>query len=118
MPDIEIPSSLNVPASAWEKTSDKNKLEALYLLLHGADWAQTRTIAKNPGQLHETNPLLGLHPSSGMVNNYFALTGLGHILLADKLPPDLAKVFQYGSAGLEAGVIGRNKFKFGIGMTF
>jgi hypothetical protein len=109
---------LKIPASAWEKTSDKNKLEALYLLLHGADWAQTRTIAKNPDLYHETNPLLGQHPSVGKVNNYFLATGLAHALLADKLPPNLAKLFQYGTIGLETGVAGKNRFKLGIGMSF
>jgi hypothetical protein len=118
MPDIDIPSSLNLPASMWEKTSDKNKLEALYLLLDGMDWAQTRTIAKNPQQYHETNPILGKHPSVGFVNNYFGAMALGHALLADKLPPDLAKLFQYGTIGFEAAEVGRNKFKFGIGMSF
>src|SRR6185295_8693501 len=116
MPDIDIPSIF--PASMWERSSDKNKLEALYLMLDGVDWAQTRRIAKNPQQFHETNPILGRHPSVGLVNNYFAAAALGHALLADKLPPDLAKIFQYGTIGFEAAEVGRNKFKFGIGMSF
>jgi hypothetical protein len=89
-----------------------------YSLLHGADWAQTRTIAKNPQQFHETNPILGEHPSTGTVNNYFLSTLLGHWLLSNALPPEYRKLFQQGSIGLEAGVAGKNKFKFGIGMTF
>lgn len=89
-----------------------------YLALHGIDWAQTRSISKNPQFLHETNPILGEHPSVGKVNNYFLATGLAHALIANQLPPELAKIFQYGTIGLEAGVTGRNKFKFGIGMTF
>lgn len=89
-----------------------------YLALHGMDWAQTRTIAKSPHQFHETNPFLGEHPSVGKVNNYFLSTGLMHALLANQLPPELAKIFQYGSMGFEAGFVGKNKFKLGIGMTF
>jgi len=89
-----------------------------YLALHGMDWAQTRTIAKNPQQWSETNRILGEHPSVGKVNNYFLATGLAHALASQYLPPDLAKWLQYGTIGLEAGVTGRNKFKLGIGMTF
>jgi len=86
--------------------------------LLGADWAQTRTIAKNPYQWHETNPILGQHPSVGNVNNYFAAAMLGHTLLANLLPPEYRKLLQYGTIGLEAPVVGKNKFKLGIGMTF
>lgn len=45
-------------------------------LLHTADYLQTRQIAKNPDRWHETNPALGLHPSVGRVNSYFAITGI------------------------------------------
>ncbi len=89
-----------------------------YLTLHGADWAQTRTIAKNPLSFHETNPILGVHPSVGKVNNYFLGTALGHMLLMELLPSEYRKWAQYGTIGLEAGVAGRNKVNFGIGMTF
>ena len=97
---------------------EKNK-ELLYLLLHGLDWAQTRTIAKNPNKYSEINPILGRHPSTGRVNNYFLATGLGHLGLNDMLNyPQYRKWFQNSTIGLEALITPRNKFKFGIGATF
>lgn len=111
-----------LPPSTWEKSewSKEDKARQLtYLMLHGADWAQTRTIAKaSPEDLSEKNPILGDRPSVGRVNNYFLATGLGHLLLMNALPPEWRKWAQYGTIGLEAGAAGRNKFKLGIGMTF
>lgn len=112
---------LGILSSAFKDQSWSNddiKRQLTYGLLHGADWAQTRTIAKNPTQYHETNPLLGEHPSVGRVNNYFLTTLLGHALIANYLSPEYRKLFQNATIGLEAGVAGRNKFNVGIGMTF
>lgn len=102
--------------SNWSNVDTIMELASLGLL--GADWAQTRTIAKNPEQYGEINKILGEHPSTGRVNNYFAASMLGHALIASQLPPEIRKWFQYGTIGLEAPVVGRNHFKFGIGMTF
>jgi hypothetical protein len=114
LPSLGEPSILR-PAD-W--TDDDVRRQLQYLTLHGTDWAQTRTIAKNPQDFRETNKLLGEHPSVGKVNNYFATTAVGHALLMNALPPEWRKWAQYGTIGLEAGVAGRNKLKFGIGMTF
>ena len=99
--------------------NESDKRERLYLALHGLDWAQTRQIAKSPHEtVSETNPILGRHPSVGRVNNYFLATGLGHYGLSKILPPDLAKLFQYGTIGLEAATTGRNKLKYNLGLPF
>jgi hypothetical protein len=103
-------------SSAWTPADTARQIAGLGLL--GADWAQTRTIAKNPSTMGETNPILGAHPSVGKVNNYFAANMIGNALLARTLPPGLREALQYGTIGLEAGAAGRNKFKLGIGMTF
>lgn len=116
MRDAVVQRSPDFGHGGWTK-EDINR-ELAYYLLHGADWAQTRTIAKNPDRYYEINPILGEHPSTGRVNNYFAATGLGHALLANTLPPEWRKWLQYGSIGVEAAMAGRNKFKVGIGMTF
>ena len=102
--------------SDWTPSDTKRQLATLGLL--GADWAQTRTIAKNPEKFYETNKLLGKHPSLGEVNNYFAASMLVNTLLANALPPEYRHLFQYGTMGLEGLEMGRNKFKFGVGMTF
>lgn len=102
--------------SDWTTSDTKRQLAALGLT--GADWAQTRTVAKNPHTLQETNKILGKHPSLGEVNNYFAASMLVNTLLANALPPEYRHLFQYGTMGLEGLEMGRNKFKFGVGMTF
>lgn len=102
--------------SSW--SSDDINRQLIYGFLHGADWAQTRTIAKNPDRFYETNPILGEHPSSGKVNNYFLSTLLAHTLIANSLNSEWRKIFQNAGIGVEAGFSGRNKVKFGIGMTF
>lgn len=122
MPDLDLTAPPSIfksdlgGGSAW--SSEDKIRQALALSLLGADWAQTRTIAKNPQQYHETNPILGEHPSSGRVNNYFAASALGHTLLMNALPPKWRKWGQYGLIGLEAPTVGKNKFQVGIGMTF
>jgi hypothetical protein len=116
-----MPDYYDPPSVIFKKPIDSNgslERELAYLGLHGIDWAQTRTIAKDPVKYGELNPVLGLHPTLGKVNSYFALTGLAHALLASQLSPEAAKWFQYGTIGLEAGMAGRNKFKLGIGMSF
>src|SRR6266853_3835043 len=100
LPQGILSSALSQPPSlirGWSNDDVQRQLG--YSLLHGIDWAQTRTIAKNPNQLHETNPILGEHPSVGKVNNYFLSTLLGHWFLANALPPDARKLFQQGTIG-------------------
>ena len=101
----------------WSNEDTQRQLA--YFLLHGIDWGQTKTIARNPDKYYERNPILGRHPSAGAVDKYFALTGLGHaglsLLLSD---PTYRKWFQNLTIGLEAGVTGNNKFNLGIGTDF
>ena len=110
-------SDAKLKALAGDWSHEDVAREVGYMILHGRDWAQTRTIAKNPQEHSELNPILGEHPSTGKVNNYFLATGLGHIALAHVLGSDWRKYFQYGTIGLEAVVTQRNKQR-GIGMTF
>lgn len=121
MPDLDLspPPSIfksDLGRSGWSSEDIARQAAALGLL--GADWAQTRTIAKNPHQFNETNPILGEHPSTQKVNNYFAASMIGHTLLMNALPPEWRKWAQYGTIGLEAPTVRKNKIQFGIGMTF
>lgn len=112
-----------------------DKLEATYLALHAIDWAQTREI--RPGnrkcdysyrtetfynctgsiEYRETNPILGNHPTSAQVNLYFAATAIAHVLIADALPSDYRKAFQYVTIGIESAVVVRN-YQIGIRVGF
>ena len=102
-------------AQDWSNADTARQLA--YYLFHGADWGQTRYIARHP-QFKETNPILGERPSIGKVNNYFLATGLAHALLMATLPPEARKWAQYGTIGIEAGQVRRNKINYGIGMDF
>jgi len=73
-------------ADDWS-TADTVRQGALTALLV-ADWAQTRWIVKNPGDVHERNLILGPHPSTGQVNNYFAMVAVGHAAVSYTLPRD------------------------------
>lgn len=114
------PAPRELPKIADEKKQIIDAPEAGYLALHVADWGQTRNIAKNSGKWHETNPILGKHPSTADVDRYFALTGLGHVALSKMLEdsPTLRAWFLGMTTAMEAGVVGRNQFKFGIKSTF
>lgn len=115
MPEI-FKEDLGSGRGLW--SSEDTYRQALSTALLGADWAQTRSIAKGIPGIHETNKLLGQHPSVGMVNNYFAASALADAVIASQLPPEWRKIFQYGTIGLEAPTVGRNKFVFNIGMKF
>lgn len=99
------------PANEQWSSVEKQK-EALYLALHGIDWAQTRHLSRNFANnpdWHEQNPILGMHPSTDAVDAYFAATGLAHLYVADKLPEGWRKIFQNLSIGVEAGAAGNNE---------
>lgn len=106
---------ISTPAFAW--SDGDTKREAVYLTLHTMDWLQTREIARNPARWYETNSILGEQPSIGRVNNYFALTGLAHILVSKALNPKYRKVFQYVTIGIEGGVVVHN-YSIGIEVRF
>lgn len=101
--------------SDWTESDSKRQLVALGLL--AGDWAQTRSIAKDPDNWHEINKILGQHPSAGKVNNYFATAMVGHTLLSGMLPPEQRKWLQYATSGLEAYMMYKNR-RLGVGMSF
>jgi hypothetical protein len=73
-----------------QSLSDWSTLDKTLLVASTAtnvvDWGQTRTIAMNPDQWRERNPLLGDHPSVGRVNTYFISRLILIPVLAHYLP--------------------------------
>jgi hypothetical protein len=51
-----------------------------------ADWAQTRYISNNSTTCFEYNPIIGVHPSLGKVNDYFGATIATEALIAYGAP--------------------------------
>jgi len=101
------------PLNAADWNQDSRDRQAVYTALHFMDWAQTRAIAQNPERWHELNPILGTHPSTREVDQYFALTLAGHYLVANLLPAEYRSVFQHITISMEAAVT-RNNVILGI----
>ena len=85
--------------------------------LTAADWAQTRNIARHPARWHETNPLLGEHPSVGAVDRHFALSAMLGAAALHALPS------RYRDMALDAGLVIEatcvaNNLRLGIGIKF
>lgn len=103
-----------VKADEW-KTADTALLSGAVVML-SVDWAQTLYIVNHPAY-HETNPLLGRHPSSGKVNLYFA-GAIATTIGASILLPEKYRRFALGSLiVMETYVVIRNN-SIGVGMAF
>lgn len=81
------------------------------------DWGQTRYISKNPHRFHETNPLMGRHPTMGEVNRHFALSMAANLAVASLLPSKWRTPWLVGVSGMQAHFVIHNK-KMGIRMAF
>lgn len=108
---------LSFGAFADEWTAADREREAVYLIVDAMDWAQTRTIAKNPDTYFEHNGMLGQHPTVNQVNKFFAIGMLAHIGVAYALPREFREDFQYITIGLEVFTVFKNR-KIGLSIEF
>lgn len=90
-------------AKDWTEGDSAAAAAALGFL--AMDWAQTRTIARNPHQFREYNPVLGPHPSVGRANWYFSGAMAGTIIAAATLPPNYRRRFLSTLLGFEAAIV-------------
>lgn len=108
----------HTPATAADEWSEPQLEKAAALAtLTAADWAQTRNIARHPVRWHETNPLLGEHPSVGAVDRHFALSAMLGAAALHALPS------RYRDMALNAGLVIEatcvaNNLRLGIGIKF
>jgi hypothetical protein len=105
---LSLVVSTTVLASDDDWTKEDTARQAVVLTTFALDYAQTRDI-KNHDWAHETNPLLGRHPSDNRVRNYFIGATLLHTVVAYNLRPEWRRTFQYTTIALEVAVIIRNK---------
>lgn len=81
------------------------------------DWGQTRTIAQDP-RYQEANVVMGTHPSLRKVDLYFvsaiAATYSAKYVLNERQREQTWAFI----TSVEVGCITRNKFQFGIKMSF
>lgn len=82
-----------------------------------ADWLQTRQIALHPEKYYEINPLIGPHPSQGLVNSYFALCALAEYKSASYLPKREREWFLLALTSMEASYVAHN-WRVGLRIGF
>lgn len=104
-------------AAADEWTDAQSAKAAALATLTVADWAQTRTIARHPDQWHETNPLLGRHPSVGEVDRYFIGASLIGAAALHAMPTRWRDYALTAGITIEALCVGNN-LRLGIGIRF
>lgn len=102
-------------AGDWS-TSDTAR-EIVWQSLHYVDWQQTLTIAKNPLQYNETNPILGRHPSVDDVRTYMAITAFLHLGISYALPEKYRDGWQWLTIGMTGSAVARN-YNVGIRFSF
>ena len=109
----------SIPCQAsWDDWSDSDKAwGATALAITAVDMLQTVDISKHPNQFHETNPILGKHPSTAQVYGYFLASAAAGYLVMDSLPSPWRKVFAGGVILMEANVVTRN-YQLGIKLSF
>lgn len=96
--------------------------ELIFLTLLTLDYGQTRDIAhacdgRINCTIHETNPILGAHPSNGAINRYFLTAAVAHAIITEVLPPDYRQPWLVATSALEVAVIGNNK-RIGLHLRF
>lgn len=85
----------------------------------GADMLTTLDIQRHP-MIHETNAMLGTHPSTGAVVGYFAAGAVLHAaityeLVSNDVPTPIVRAWEYVTIGYEVGMVANN---FHIGLRF
>ena len=110
---------LSLPAATWGSnwtTADTLRQAAVTALLV-VDWQQTRWAMEHPSKYREINSALGESPSTGRLNNYTAISIVGHAAVSVLLPTEWRHGWQYVWIGIEAHTVYRNH-KVGVRMEF
>lgn len=106
-----------VQAADDDWTMEERTTFAVSSVLLVADWAQTRQIVLNADSFHETNPVLGTHPSMGRVNAYFATALALNYVIGNSLPTGWRKAWFIGVQSVEANVVQHN-LSIGLDLSF
>lgn len=111
-------AAATTPATAADEWTPPQATKAVALaVLTAADWAQTRNIARHPELWHETNPMLGRHPSVGDVDKHFAVASLIGAAALHALPTRYRDWALNAGLVIEAGCVANN-LRLGIGIKF
>jgi hypothetical protein len=99
---------LATSASAQPLSKKDWALEAATYAFLAADWGQSRDIAEHPNHFTESNFILGDHPSTKMVDEYFLTDFAVHLVITRMLPPKYRPYWQLFTIGLETNAIETN----------
>jgi hypothetical protein len=81
------------------------------------DWAQTRYTARHPSHYSERNPMMGEHPSTAKVDQYFALASLLVAGVTYVLPRRERRLFLSGVLVVETSAVVSN-YQVGVKVDF
>ncbi len=109
-----IPAS-TMAADKW--TTQNIIMEGTYHIIRAVDWSQTRYIANNPKRFHEMNPVIGRHPTTSKVNQYFLVTAFLHLAISHYLPENYRTAWQGMTIFVSAGLVKHN-YSVGIKLNF
>lgn len=110
--------SCNQKAKAADDWSDSDTIrQATFLAIDAMDWAQTRTIARNPDKYYEKGDNLPMHPTVSQVDNHFISGMIINTAIAYMLPAEYRAKFQYLSIGYEIAYV-RGNMQVGVAMKF
>lgn len=109
---------ITTPAHAGDDwTPDQIEHAVVLATLTAADWAQTRNIGRHPVSWHETNPLLGPHPSAAEVDRHFVASALIGAAILHALPTRYRDAALTAGIVIEAGCVANN-LRLGVGIRF
>ncbi len=81
------------------------------------DWAQTRYAVRHPSRYSERNPIMGEHPSTTKVDQYFALASLLMVGVTYVLPRPERRLFLGGVLVVETSAVVSN-YRIGVKLDF
>lgn len=94
----------------WSHVAQAQGEKTLYIVSNGllvADWLTTHELVIHR-DYHETNIILGRHPSQNDINVYFSFVLAANYLLYKTLPLDSKKSYLYAVILIETTVVGLN----------
>jgi hypothetical protein len=112
---VAVAAVAQAQAPAW--TALDYSLAGGAATMMALDWAQTRYAARHPSRYSERNPIMGEHPSTAKVDQYFALASLLTVGLTYVLPRRERRLFLTGVLVVETSAVVSN-YQIGIKAEF
>ena len=112
---VAAAAAAQAQSSAW--TALDYSLAGGAAAMMALDWAQTRYAARHPSHYSERNPMMGEHPSTAKVDQYFALASLLVAGVTYVLPRRERRLFLSGVLVVETSAVVSN-YQVGVKVDF